>query len=231
MEILRAFEVGGPFMFVILAFAVFTLTFIVERGLFLYRKVTPVPAGFRKKVVELLGRGDFKAAEQFATQSGSSVGHIVATGIRIRASLGGEEVIQARMDEQLNHEIHRIDRRTGFLAMLGNVATLVGLLGTITGMIHSFAAVASANPMDRATLLSKGISEAMNCTAFGLIVAVPALVCFAIYQNKTDKMVNEITDVTTEIYHDLVFMIDRAGASKAIRSEVRNETRTPELSV
>jgi biopolymer transport protein ExbB/TolQ len=120
--------------------------------------------------------------------------------------------------------ITRIDRRTGFLSMFGNVATLVGLLGTITGMIHSFAAVAQANPMDRATLLSKGIAEAMNCTAFGLIVAVPALVTFAIFQNKTDLMIGDITQKTSEIYHDLIFFFDRGTArTKATRSTSRPE--------
>src|SRR6185503_11815943 len=99
-----------------------------------------------------------------------------------------------------------------------NVATLVGLLGTITGMIHSFAAVAQANPMDRATLLSKGIAEAMNCTAFGLIVAVPALVLFAVFQNKTDMLVNEITQKTSEIYHDLIFFFDRGSVSSRPRT-------------
>src|SRR6185503_15024726 len=104
-----------------------------------------------------------------------------------------------------------------------NVATLVGLLGTITGMIHSFAAVAQANPMDRATLLSKGIAEAMNCTAFGLIVAVPALVMFAVYQNKTDHLVQEITHKTSEIYHDLIFFFDRGATPVRARNGSRPE--------
>jgi biopolymer transport protein ExbB len=229
MFLVRAFEEGGPFMYVILALAIFTGAFIVERALFLYTKVVTAPTGFRQKVLEFVGKGDFKGAEAYAMNSKSSVGNIVATGLRIRGNHGGEEVLQARMDEQLNHEIHSIDRRTGFLAMFGNVATLVGLLGTISGMIHSFSAVAQANPMDRATLLSKGISEAMNCTAFGLIVAVPALICFAVYQNKTDKIITEITDVTTEIYHDLLFVFER-GPSRAVRNEVRENAR-PELSV
>jgi biopolymer transport protein ExbB len=234
MFVIRAFQEGGPFMYVILAFAIFTLTFVAERGVYLYKKVQPIPAGFRQKILDFVGRGDFRGAESYALSTQTNVGVVVAAGLKIRANQGGEEVVQARMDEQLSHEIHKIDRRTGFLAMFGNVATLVGLLGTIAGMIHSFAAVASANPMDRATMLSKGISEAMNCTAFGLLVAVPALVAFAIYQNKTDRLINELTDATTEIYHDLIFLFDR-GSSRSVRSEVRTETNgtstRPELSV
>lgn len=211
-------------MFVILAFAIFTLTFVSERGLFLYRKVKATPADFRQKVSEFIGRGDFRGAEAYASQTQTSVGNIVAAGFKARLQHGGDELVQARMDEQLNAEIHNIDRRTGFLAMFGNVATLVGLLGTIAGMIHSFAAVAQANPMDRATLLSKGISEAMNCTAFGLIVAVPALVAYAVFQNKTDKLVNDITDASTQIYHDIVFYFDR-GTKTTVRPDVLRETQ------
>jgi hypothetical protein len=79
------------------------------------------------------------------------------------------------MDEAALREIPKLEKRTGYLAMLGNVATLVGLLGTIIGLINSFAGVAGVDPSMKATLLAKGISEAMNCTAFGLITAVPAL--------------------------------------------------------
>ncbi len=85
-------------------------------------------------------------------------------------------------------------------------------------MIHSFAAVAQANPMDRATMLSKGIAEAMNCTAFGLIVAVPALVFFAVYQNKTEALIQDLTQKTSEIYHDLIFFFDRGTVATKSRT-------------
>src|SRR5206468_6888705 len=133
----------------------------------------------------------------------TNLGRVARMGCHLRANAGGDEELQARMDESLSAEISAIDRRTGFLAMFGNVATLLGLLGTITGMIHSFAAVANASPADRATMLSKGISEAMNCTAFGLIVAIPALVAYAIFQNRTDRMVSALTEEATQIFHDL----------------------------
>ncbi|MEQ1875426.1 MAG: MotA/TolQ/ExbB proton channel family protein [Bdellovibrionia bacterium] len=230
MAIVQAFQEGGPFMFVILALAIFTFTFVAERSLFLYRKVKATPAEFRQKVSEFIGRGDFRGAEAYALSTQTSVGAVTAAGFKARVQHGGDELVQARMDEQLNAEIHNIDRRTGFLAMFGNVATLVGLLGTIAGMIHSFAAVAQANPMDRATLLSKGISEAMNCTAFGLIVAVPALVCYAVFQNKTEKIVNDITDASTQIYHDIVFYVDR-GTKAAVSAQVLRATTQRQIEV
>jgi biopolymer transport protein ExbB/TolQ len=89
--------------------------------------------------------------------------------------------------------------------MFGNVGTLLGLLGTVTGMITSFSGVSSATPTDRINMLSSGISEALNATAFGLIVAIPALVAYAIYQNRTDAIVGELTESSSEIYHDFLF--------------------------
>lgn len=214
MSFLNAFNEGGPFMYVILAFGIFAVTFIFERGIFLFMTVKEAPQNFREMLNNFVQKTDFTGAIKFANHSKSSVARIASVGVQELVLGGSEEHVQARMDEQLSREIQLIDRRTGFLAMFGNVATLVGLLGTISGMIHSFGAVATASPMDRATLLSKGISEAMNCTAFGLLIAVPALVAYAVYQNKTDRLIVEITNTTSEIYHDLVFLID-SGSSKA----------------
>jgi biopolymer transport protein ExbB/TolQ len=221
--IIKAFQGGGIFMYFILLFAIMTMGLIIERASFLFKLKTP-PADFRKKIIDLILRGDYKAAESLAQAQGStSLGKIVASGCALRANGAGDEEVQARMDEALTQEISKIDKRTGFLAMFGNVSTLLGLLGTIVGMIHSFAAVANASPADRAMMLSKGISEAMNCTAFGLITAIPALVAFAVYQNKTDKLVSELTESTTEIYHDLVFLTEPESFEK--RTTMKNAAR------
>lgn len=223
MALIQAFREGGPFMFVILAFGLMTFAFMVERFFYLYLTVKPIPESWLKAVREALMRGDFQQAEKLAVTSKNPLSPVLVTGCQILHKGGSEEEIQARMDEALSKAINTIDKRTGFLSMFGNVATLVGLLGTITGMIHSFAAVAQANPMDRATLLSKGIAEAMNCTAFGLIVAVPALVMFAVYQNKTDHIVQDITQKTSEVFHDLIFFFDRGATASRTRTTQRPE--------
>lgn len=201
-------------MYFILAFAGFSLALIVERYLTLYKKEVEPKNTFRNQLLQFIAQGDFTGASRFTatvnTAESEALSRIAKVACDLRAQGAGDEEIQARMDEALSQEIHRIDRNTGFLGMFGNVATLLGLLGTITGMIHSFAAVASANPADRATMLSRGISEAMNCTAFGLIVAIPALVAFAVYQNKTDRLVSKLTSLTSEIYHDFIFMTTKA---------------------
>jgi len=234
------FREGGPFMYVILLFGILTLGFIVERAIALFVKTKQAPADFRKRVLEYISRGDLKGAENYANSAGANtaIGRVASLGCYIRSNAGGEEEVQARMDEKLAEEVSTIDQRNGFLAMFGNVATLLGLLGTITGMIHSFAAVAAANPMDRATLLSKGISEAMNCTAFGLIVAIPALVAFAVFQNRTDRIVAELTEGVTQIYHDLLFLTesDNSVSASTLKKNLKADSaasmsNAPQMSV
>src|SRR5512143_2430025 len=88
--------------------------------------------------------------------------------------------------------------------MLGNVATLIGLLGTILGLIHSFGAVAGVDPSMKATLLARGISEAMNCTAFGLICAVPALLQFALLNGWTQGILDDINEVSVQVVNLVV---------------------------
>lgn len=210
MFILNAFREGGIFMYAILTFGVMTVGLVIERYRTLYKNYKEPEATTRQTFLNYIARGEMVEGANFAKSMGenSMIGKVVSVGFAIRAQGGSEEELQARMDEALSAEIAKVDKRTGFLAMFGNVATLLGLLGTISGMIHSFAAVANANPADRATMLSKGISEAMNCTAFGLIVAIPALVAYAFLQNRTDQIVGKLSSMTTEIYHDLLFMID-----------------------
>lgn len=210
MSLIDQFHAGGFFMYFILLFGLLTAGFIVERGIVLYKKYKDVPQDFRRNLLAFISAGDFKGAKDYieTTAADTSVGKVAMTGIKIRMSGAGDEALQARMDEQLTREISFYDKRTGFLAMFGNVATLFGLLGTVTGLISSFAGVASASPVERANLLSQGISEALNSTAFGLLAAIPALVAFAIYQNRTEQIVSKMTEASSELYHDILFYTD-----------------------
>jgi biopolymer transport protein ExbB/TolQ len=153
------------------------------------------------------------------TAQGTSLGKIIEAGLSVRQVGGGDEEVQARMDEALANEIGQIDRRTGFLAVYGNVATLLGLLGTVTGLIASFTSVTNANPAERALLLGQGISEALNTTAFGLVIAIPALVAYALFQNRTERLVSSLTDEASKIFHDLLFHTDSRRTLKGERKE------------
>jgi biopolymer transport protein ExbB/TolQ len=218
MSLLHGFQVGGIFMYFILVFGLFTLGFIVERSVALYGKAKLAPQGLRRQLLPFLHKGDLEgAASYLKTLPPQSVIRIASTACEGRAHGVGEEELQSRIDEAIGEEIHRLGRRTGFLAMFGNVATLLGLLGTISGMIRSFAAVASSSPAERAMLLSRGISEAMNCTAFGLVVAIPALVAYAIFQNKTDRLTSDLIETVSKIYHDLIYLYEPGGVTVGSR--------------
>lgn len=207
MSLIDQFHAGGFFMWFILLFGILTFVFIIERGIALYLNYKTAPKDFRRQVLSFIATGDFKAAIDYINMSAgdTSIGKIANVACKLRAAGAGDEALQARMDEQLSKEITSYDKRTGFLAMFGNVATLFGLLGTVTGLISSFAGVAAASPVERANLLSNGISEALNSTAFGLVAAIPALVAFAVFQNRTEGIVSKLTEESSEIYHDFLF--------------------------
>ncbi|MAF79020.1 MAG: gliding motility protein [Halobacteriovoraceae bacterium] len=229
MNLLDAFLAGGVFMYFIAAFGLLTLAFIVERFIALYVTHKTAPADFRKNILSFISQGDFKAAQDYVEMSAGNtgLGKITNVALKMRTVGAGDEALQARMDEQLSKEISSVDRRTGFLAMFGNVSTLFGLLGTVTGLISSFAGVAAASPVERANLLSQGISEALNSTAFGLVAAIPALVAFAIYQNKTEQIISSLTESASELYHDFLFYTEShkedAQAATAMATDKKGE--------
>ena len=112
---------------------------------------------------------------------------------------GSGEDIQMAMEEGLLEVVPRLEKRTHYLATLANIATLLGLLGTIIGLTEAFSTVAAAAPADRANLLSGSISIAMNTTAFGLIVAIPLLLVHAVMQTKTAELVDSLEIVTVRL--------------------------------
>lgn len=210
MIIVEKFHEGGIFMYFILGFGLCTLYIILERAWALYFRVRPISAAFKHQIRDYLKRGDLAGAQEFArNHKNVASAPIVELACKLKAEASGEEELQSRIDEALSEQISMIDKRTGFLAVFGNVSTLLGLLGTISGMISSFAAVAGVTSVERATLLSKGIAEAMNCTAFGLIVAIPALVAYAFFQSKTESTITALTDSVSKVYHDLLFLYER----------------------
>lgn len=208
-KIALAFEHGGFFMYPIMMLQVVSLAIIIERVYFLWFKRKADNATFVAQIEETIRKGDLdQVMAKSALVKENALASAVFAGAQAAKNLGGKEEIQGRMDEVLIAENAALDKRTSFLAMLGNVATLTGLLGTITGMIKSFAAVSYANPSEKAALLSAGISEAMNATAYGLIVAIPALVAYAILVNRTNSLMEELTQGALKAYNLLSYSYD-----------------------
>jgi len=125
-------------------------------------------------------------------KSDSAIGQILSYGLARIATARRRDDIEKAMEESLMDIMPRLEKRTHYLATFANLATLLGLLGTVIGLINAFAAVATVNPADKANLLSASISVAMNCTAFGLMTAVPLLVIHAVLQTKTTELIDSL---------------------------------------
>ncbi|WP_369602350.1 MotA/TolQ/ExbB proton channel family protein [Hahella sp. SMD15-11] len=188
-SIIRFFQDGGTFMFPIAIVLALGLAIAIERLIVL----TAARASNRKDfgfLLMCLKRGDLKKAIQHSTSSNSAISDVIAAGLSRLAAGSGRTEIEYAMEERLLEVIPRFEKRTQYLATLANVATLLGLLGTIMGLIDAFTAVASADPAEKAALLSQSISVAMNTTAFGLMVAIPLLLLHAFLQNLTNEIVD-----------------------------------------
>jgi biopolymer transport protein ExbB/TolQ len=143
-------------------------------------------------VVPLLSRGDFRQVVQITSKSDAAIAQILNYGLARIQSARRRDDIEKAMEESLMEVVPRLEKRTHYLATFANLATLLGLLGTVMGLIRAFAAVATVNPAEKANLLSASISVAMNCTAFGLMTAVPILFIHAFLQTKTTEIIDSL---------------------------------------
>jgi len=221
-SVARVFEAGGLGMYPIAVAMIFALTIMVDRIFVLYFKASVDKDAFMRTLKKLVYAGELdKAVSYVAGQKKAPLTQVIKAGLI--AVPKGEEDVQAALDEATLREAPVVERRTGYLAMIGNVATLLGLLGTIIGLIKSFGAVSAANPADKATILSQGISEAMNCTAFGLSVAIPSLIAFSVLQGRTQRMMDDINESAVSLLNLILANRDKMKISAAARSEVPDE--------
>ncbi|RMF59525.1 MAG: MotA/TolQ/ExbB proton channel family protein [Calditrichaeota bacterium] len=197
-----AFKNGGPFMYVILLTLIFGLAIIVERFLYIGVKNRIDTTTFVNKIISLIREGNISGAIELCNMSRAALPTITKAGLQ--AYGGSPKEIQNAFELAALAEIPKLEKRTHYLSMIANVATLLGLLGTIIGLIQSFQSVALADSSQKAALLSAGISVAMNTTAFGLVVAIPSMVFHSYIQAKTNSLIDEINENVARIYQRLV---------------------------
>ena len=184
------FQNGGPFMVVIAVVLLIGLIVSVERWLYLTTQKHINRRDFRK-LHEMLHRKDLKGALDYARNSGSAMATMIGAGLLRTARKQPREDIEYAMEEGLLEVMPRLEKRTQYLSTLANVATLLGLLGTIFGLIDAFTALGADEAAgNRQAMLSSSISLAMSTTAFGLIVAIPLLLIHALLQTKTNEIVD-----------------------------------------
>ncbi|MBX3018700.1 MAG: MotA/TolQ/ExbB proton channel family protein [Bdellovibrionaceae bacterium] len=218
-KIAHAFNEGGFWMYAIMLVQIVSLAIMAERVYALFFKRKANQLDFIRQVEDPIRRGEIEVVLNKARAESEKypIAQVAVAGAQAAANFGGKDEIQGKMDEVLLHHNASMERRIGFLAMLGNVATLVGLLGTITGMIKSFAAVSFANPAEKAALLAAGIAEAMNATAYGLITAIPALIAYAILSNRATVLAEDLNQNALKVFNWLSFAFDPVSLRNSVK--------------
>ncbi|HEY3731053.1 MAG TPA: MotA/TolQ/ExbB proton channel family protein [Steroidobacteraceae bacterium] len=190
-HIVKFFQGGGDMMYPIAVVLVAGLAIALERFIYL-TQVQLRNRGLWNELVPYLQRGDFNKAIAITSKSTAAIAQILSYGLARIASARHRDDIEKAMEESLMDVVPRLEKRTHYIATFANLATLLGLLGTVIGLINAFAAVATVNPAEKANLLSASISVAMNCTAFGLMSAVPLLLIHAWLQTKTTDTIDSL---------------------------------------
>ena len=210
LTLLERYEKGGVFMHPIAFIGLIALFIVIERFYTLYIKTQFNKAQILSEVRTAIYAGRLMIAGQ------SLIHSIIQAGFQAFERSNKETEVQIAIDAAASKHFPTIEKRTGYLSTLANIATLLGLLGTISGLITSFAGAAKADPTEKATLLAAGISEAMNCTAFGLMIAIPCLLAYAFLQGRTQKIIDEVNEVVLEA---LNFVVTHRDKLKSSRSE------------
>lgn len=199
----HSFQAGGWAMYVILFWLICAIAIIAERAVYLYGSSINKDV-FLATMQKCILAGDVAKAVKMCSAANAPLARIVQSGL-VKVNRPDEEV-QAAMDEGALKEMPKINKRTGYLAMFANLAMLSGLFGTIVGLIKAFGAVGgeSVDPSQKARILAEGISEAMNCTAFGLMSAIIALVGFAVLNGKTQGLEDDINEASVQVLNLVV---------------------------
>lgn len=211
--IMSFFIKGGVFMAPIGIVGALALAIAVERYVTLTRLVVTNRKAWND-VEPAISNADFDAAREKTSKSDTIVARLLGTGLARLGAVRKIDDIEKALRANLMEALPQLEKRTHYLATFANLATLLGLLGTVNGLIHAFTAVATANPAEKANLLAASISEAMNCTAFGLMVAVPLLFTHSFLQSKTSQL---ISSLETGAVKFLTIVADRQSAKAQAR--------------
>jgi len=163
----------------------------------------------------ILARGDFDKAREIINKDKSTISQMLGMGLARQGLVRRREDIEIAMEESMMEIIPQLEKRTPYVALLSNIATLLGLLGTIMGLIEAFTAVANANPAEKADLLSASISVAMNTTAFGLMSAIPLLLLHAKLTSTTGQIVDSLEMASVKALNSISSFSRRQLEAKA----------------
>ena len=201
-SIVKFFVQGGAFMYPILLVAAVGTAIAVERWVTLTRQGVKNRAAWAR-VEPALMKGEFDKAREVTAKDDTAISRLLSIGLAMQGTVRRRDDVEKAMEESMMETIPQLQKRTHYLATFANLATLLGLLGTVSGLIHAFSAVATVNPAEKANLLSASISEAMNCKAFGLMTAVPILFVHALLQTKTTELIDGLETASVKFLNAL----------------------------
>jgi biopolymer transport protein ExbB len=210
--VVKFFVSGGAFMYPILVVFAVGLAIAVERYVTL-TLVRRKNESMWNRLQPALVKGDFDQAREMTSKDDSTVSRLLSMGLARQGAVRRREDIEIAMEESMMEIIPQLEKRTGYVALGANIATLLGLLGTIIGLIQAFTAVANANPAEKADLLSASISVAMNTTAFGLVVAIPLLITHSVLTAKTGEIVDSLEMASVKALNVITAMAKRQAAA------------------
>ncbi len=191
MVIIKFFQTGGPFMYPILIVLALGIAIAIERFLYIARTQSKTQKIWAQ-LVPMLKANDYERAQKLTQATSTPLAQMLNYGFARRQSNAKRETIESAMEEGMMEVMPDLEQRTHYLATFANIATLLGLLGTIIGLIQAFTAVAAADPAEKADLLSASISVAMNTTAFGLVAAIPLILLHSYLATKTARLVDNL---------------------------------------
>ncbi len=206
--IAKSFCQGGHVMILIALIGVCTAFLIVNRIMAL-QKLTVDKINITENLFTMILRGDIRQAIAFCDSRPTPLTNTLKAGLVQVMNRRPDEEIQVAMDASVLRETPRLEGWVSFLAVFGNVGVLVGLLGTIIGLIVAFGGVAKADAATKAAMLSQGISEALNCTAFGLLVAIVAVVAYGFFQIRIGRAINDMQESSMTLMNLVVANRDK----------------------
>lgn len=204
------FQKGGAFMYPILLVFAAGIAIAVERWIHLTR-IRSQNSKSWNLLQPVLAKGDFDKARTMVAKDKSAIATMLAMGLARQGTVRRREDIEIAMEESMVEIIPQLEKRTHYIGLLSNIATLLGLLGTIMGLIEAFTAVANANPAEKADLLSASISVAMNTTAFGLMAAIPLLLVHAKLTSTTGHIVDSLEMASVKALNSFSSFTKRQG--------------------
>ena len=178
----------------IIAFIAICVAFLIVNRLVMLQRLTVDKINITENLFTMILRGDIRQAIAFCDSRPTPLTNTLKSGLVQVMNRRPDEEVQVAMDASVLRESPRLEGWVSFLAVFGNVAVLVGLMGTIIGLITSFGGVAEADAATKAARLSQGISEALNNTAFGLMVAIIAVVAYGFFQIRISRAINDMQE-------------------------------------